>query len=251
MATIRVREGRLYIDYHDEAGKRHRKALHLRNNRDNKKKAEAEKKKIEYELEAGVHVERIKRNNIQTINLSEGLIEFLELKSDKKETTKNCYQLAVNKFIQHMGDLKIYRIDSQTVSTFASRIEFEITKFNRQISKNSIATYNNQLKVIFKFFKERGYVKENPFQHKEIRIKEIVTIPDSEVKDILDKLRAKNIDHYKVITFLLLTGLRVSEIINLTFSHIDLKENIIHVRNEKEDREDKIPHSCFIKRIHT
>ncbi len=247
MATIRTKRGFLYLDYRDEAGKRHRDALYLKDNRENRKKAELEKKKIEYELGAGVYIEKLKRDKLQTLSLLQGLMEFLEIKNDKKETTKNCYKLAAEKFIKHMGDMKLYNIDRSVVYTFINRLKYEMTRFKKQTSMNSVATYNNQLKVMFQYFKERGYVKENPFQHREIKIKEIVTMQDKEIEDIIYKLKGKNIEHYKVISFLLLTGLRCSEIINITFSNIDFNNNIIYVRNEKEDRQDRIPLHPILK----
>jgi hypothetical protein len=100
MAKVRKRKGWLLIDYYDEAGKRHRKTLHLKANRENKKKAEVEKKKVEYELEAGIHVEKKKREQTRNITLSKGLDEFLDIKSDKKESTKECYELAVKNFLK-------------------------------------------------------------------------------------------------------------------------------------------------------
>ena len=76
MATIRTKRGYLYLDYHDEAGKRHREALFLKDTRENRKKAELEKKKIEYELGAGVYIERIKREKKKNITLRQGFEEL-------------------------------------------------------------------------------------------------------------------------------------------------------------------------------
>ena len=87
MAKVRNRKGWLLIDYYDEAGKRHRKTLHLKANRENKKKAEAEAKKIEYELEAGIHVEKIKREKSRNITLKEGYEEYCGLKKRNRKTT--------------------------------------------------------------------------------------------------------------------------------------------------------------------
>lgn len=40
---------------------------------------------------------------------------------------------------------------------------------------------------------------------------------------------------------LLMTGLRITELINLSFDDIDFKENLIRVKNEKKDRIDYLP----------
>ena len=61
--------------------------------------------------------------------------------------------------------------------------------------------------------------------------KEPVVIPRKDLEDILDKLRQKkNRKHYKVIVMLLFTGMRISELIRLTFDDIDFREHI----NNKE-----------------
>ena len=86
MATIRTKRGFLYLDYRDEAGKRHRDALYLKDTRENRKKAVIEKKKIDYELEAGIYVEKLKREQKRNITLRQGYEEY---RSVKKRNKKN------------------------------------------------------------------------------------------------------------------------------------------------------------------
>ena len=100
----------------------------------------------------------------------------------------------------------------------------------------------NRLHILFNFFVKEGYIEFNPFPTREINIKEIVTIPDDDLGDILEKLKNKNRKHYKVIAFLLLTGLRRGEIIGLTFeNNIDFGQCILKVFNYKKNRIDKLP----------
>ena len=56
MATIRVINKHYHLDFYDESGRRHRKALNLEATRENRPKALLEKKKIEYELGAGLYI---------------------------------------------------------------------------------------------------------------------------------------------------------------------------------------------------
>ncbi len=71
--------------------------------------------------------------------------------------------------------------------------------------------------------------------------KKIVVIPEKEMIQILEGLKEKNRKHYQVIFLLLATGFRVSELLNLDFKDIDLKNNIISVENTKCDRTDYFP----------
>ncbi len=69
----------------------------------------------------------------------------------------------------------------------------------------------------------------------------IKIIPEKEMIEILEGLKAKNRKHYQVIFFLLATGFRVSELLSLNFKEIDLKKNLIAVKNTKADRIDYFP----------
>ena len=110
------------------------------------------------------------------------------------------------------------------------------------ISENTVASYINRLHIIFNYFIKKSYVETNPFPTKGINIREIVTIPDDDLNKILDKLRNKNRKHYKVIAFLLLTGLRGGEIIGLNFeNNVDFTQKVLRVFNYKKNRIDKLP----------
>ncbi len=141
MAKVRTREGRLFIDYYDESGKRQRKALHLKANRENKKKAELEKKKIEYELEAGVHVEKIKREKNRNITLKQGFEEFKKLKKDREESTLEHYRYAFDKAVGFLTDRPIGSVTSLMIENLEKHL---LTS----ISKNSIASYFAELRHI-------------------------------------------------------------------------------------------------------
>ena len=91
------------------------------------------------------------------------------------------------------------------------------------------------------YFKKAGYFSENPVPAKQIKIEEPITIPRKEMEKILEKLKKRNIKHFKVVALLLLTGMRISELLRLTFEDIDFRENIMIIRNNKGRRIDKFP----------
>ena len=242
MAAVRVRKGKLYIDYYDGAGKRLRRALGLKNTRENRKEAETIKKQIEYEVASGVMNQRLKVSVKKSMTLSAGLKEFQNNKSDNKKSTQRTYRNAVEKFIQLAGDMKIKQITPDIVKGLENKIRREKKANGNFISENTVASYINRLHILFNFFIKEHYAEANPFPTKEINIKEIITIPDKELEDILEKLKVKNRKHYKVIAFLLLTGLRRGEIIGLSFeNNIDFTQNILKVFNYKKNRVDKLP----------
>ncbi len=235
MATIRTKRGFLYLDYRDEAGKRHRDALFLKDNRENRKKAELEKKKIEYELGAGIYVEKIRREKNRNKTLKEGFEEFKKYKKDREESTIEHYGYAFNKAVEFLSDRPIGSVTSLLIENLDKHL---LTS----ISKNSVASYFAELRHMFDFFKSQGYINYNPFPVRKLKPKKIVTVPEKELNDILQRLKATNRKHYQVIFLYLATGLRRSELVKLQWKDIDLKNNIIAVVNVKDaERIDFLP----------
>ena len=235
MAKIRTRKGRLYIDYYDEAGKRHRKTLHLKANRENKKKAELEKKKVEYELEAGVHVEKIKRDKNRNITLKEGYEEYCELKKRNSKTTlvhyKNSFDTIASFENRPLNSIKLEMIELR-----------ESQLLTEGMSPNSVASYFGKLRNMYDYFIRSGYVNQNPIPMRKMKPKKIVTVPEKEMLMILDSLKEKNRKHYKVIFLMLSLGLRRSEVVNLDWKDIDMRKKIVAVQNAKDkERIDFLP----------
>lgn len=242
MAVIRVLYGKLQIDYYDGAGKRKRKSLGLKNTRENKKKAETIKKQIEYEIAAGIINQRYKINMKRGMKISESLVEFEKRSFGNKQSTKKAYRNAVDKFILYAGDIKIKSLTTELVNEVERKMKLEKKKNKELVSGNTVASYINRLHILFHFLAKENFIEANPFPTREITVKDIVTISDSDLYNILGKLRNKNRKHYKVVAFLLLTGLRRGEIIGLTFEkNIDFSRRIMSVFNYKRNRIDKLP----------
>lgn len=237
MASIRKRNNHYHIDYYDEAGKRHRVALGIKATKENYKLAVIELKKIEYELSAGIHLEKLTRLEKWNKTLSEGYAEFIETKNSKSEKTKEHLEDSYQKFLIHIGDMRIKNITAKHFD----ELEIELKNKKKPLTNNSIASYFNKLHQIFSYFKVQGYIENNPVPIKKMKPKEIVTIPEKELQDILGLLKTKSREHYQVIFLLLATGMRSGELTRLEWKDIDLKNNIIAVKNTKADRVDFIP----------
>lgn len=251
MASIRIRSNNLYIDYR-EGGKRKRRALGLFDTRENRKKAEIAKKQIEYELAAGIYKDRFRRNDIINKRLDEGFNEFKKAKSNLKKSTLDYYEYAFNKFLKYAGNLKIKDVNEDLVEQIKLCMQEDKTKpceNGKQISQNTVASYFLAIRVLFQFFEKKGYIDKNPVPKLQCKAKQILIIPDKELEVILLKLKRSdkkhlveiNKQHYRFIALLLMTGLRVSELVHLTFDDIDFRENLLRIRNEKKDRIDYLP----------
>jgi integrase len=259
MATVRALNNVLFIDYR-VGGKRKRVSTKLKDSRENRKKAEILRKQVEYEVSTGLYSERLKRLDKKEMSLSRGLDEFLKSKEDLNRKTADGYRHAIEKLIKYSGNIAIKRITPELVKEVRVKLNADKYQANitgkKNLSTNSekkiykektlkeitIISYLNKLRIIFNYFVKQKYISENPFPAQPIKIKPVVTIPDKELIDILSKLKRDNREHYKVIMFLLLTGLRVGELIGLTFEEsIDFKEEILKVKNFKKNREDSLP----------
>jgi integrase len=259
MASLRAMNNILFIDYR-VGGRRKRVSTKLKDNGENRKKAEVLRKQIEYEVSTGVYTERLKRLDKKEMSLSKGLDEFLKSKEELNQRTANGYKHAMSKFIKYSGNVSIKKITPELVKEVRAKLVMDKYKVNitnkkepalnseekvykeKTLTEITITSYINKLRIIFNYFVKQKYISDNPFPAQPIKIKPVVTIPDKDLQDILAKLKRNNREHYKVIMFLLLTGLRVGELIGLTFEDsVDFREEILKVKNYKKNREDLLP----------
>lgn len=249
MASVRVKNGKLFIDYRVN-GIRKNEFLRLDDNRENRKIAELRRKEIEYEIASGVYKERFRKKDINNKLLNDGYQEFLAENLARKKSTIISYNHAFNKLFDFTGNIRINNLDKEVFKRFEKKLSTElIPNKDRILSENTIATYLHRLRIIFNYFKEKGYIKEIPVQKKEVKPKEIRTISDKEIEEILTRLKTTDKKHlvkikeeqYRAIVLLLMTGLRISELVDLRFEDIDFREDLIKVRNEKKGRIDYLP----------
>lgn len=235
MASVRVRNNTYYLDYYDEAGRRIRRSLNLPATRENKPKALLEKKKVEFELSAGIYKERQRRINNRNKLLREGLNEFIAAKQKLSKASVADYKFVFGKLVTRFGDVRINKITKDSIEKWERELKLD------EVSDNGIASYFKKLRVIFNFFISSGWIEENPIPKRTMIFKDPVIIPRKDLEDILEKLKLKNRKHYRVIVLLLLTGMRISELVRLTFDDIDFRDNILIIRNTKGHRDDKFP----------
>jgi hypothetical protein len=126
MATVRSKNGKLFIDYRIN-GKRKREFLKLEDNRENKKIAEIRRKEIELDLASGLLGERVGRMQKRVMRLSNGLTEFLETKEELREKTKANYRQAMEKLIKFAGDIPISMVTPEMVKEI--RIKMKKDKY--------------------------------------------------------------------------------------------------------------------------
>jgi integrase/recombinase XerD len=250
MASIRIIKKHYYLDYYDDSGKRHRRALKLGVSRENKVLAIQELKKLEYELSSGIYLEKMRRQQNKVRMLEESFEEFKLSRKNANENTIANYQLAFDKLKNHFGNIPIRKISADDILKFqekllnapAATISADKRRVKRKLSKNSVASYFKQLKVIFSYFKQQGWIEKNPIPSMQLKITEPLVIERKDLEEILAVYEKKeDRTHYRILALLLLTGMRISELLRLSFDDIDFRENIMIIRNSKGKRDDKFP----------
>lgn len=251
MASVRSKNGKLFIDYRIN-GIRYREFLKIDDNRDNRKIAEKRRKEIEYELSSGVFNERLKRLDSTGKLLEEGYKEFLLTKRAMKQSTLNHYKNAFEKLIKHTGNIRIKDVTKDKIEQVILCVQEETIgdkEKSKKISNNTVASYFIKLRVMFGYFKQKGYCEDNPVPRLVMKPKKIVVMSDKEIEALLNGLRTnekKHLEetskqHYRLVAMLLMTGMRISECIALTFDDIDFRDNLIRIKNDKADRVDYLP----------
>lgn len=128
------------------------------------------------------------------------------------------------------------------ISIFGNKYIHEISRIDgdifvntllEKVAKTTLNIYLRQLKCSFGKAAEYGLIPDNPFQN----VKQLV-VPDKLRPNIteqdVEKLISIMYDLYmiKFTKFAFLTGMRLSEIINLQWSDIDFEANTIKIQNK-------------------
>jgi integrase len=150
------------------------------------------------------------------------------------ENTKKNYQVAYGKHFKSVfGKLKLYQIKSEHIEDFKAH----------RAKKAKASTVNQELILLGSILEravEWEYLRENPARKvKRLRVAETEynTLGVEEANELLATV-PKNNWFYTFVVVALNTGMRVSEILALTWDDIDFKSRAVKVLND-EDHETK------------
>ena len=135
-------------------------------------------------------------------------------------------ELSFRHLRNHTGDVVIYSITRQVAQKFISSV------FGR--AKGASALYHRTLKAAFNRAVEWEYIKENPFKYVKLprTIKKIpLFVEEGELNKIIKKTKSPDLKDLFALAFY--SGLRLGEILNLKWEHINFQEKMLYVRNQK------------------
>lgn len=189
----------------------------------------------------------IKRKDIRLSAFLEKYFSYAD--SYKAQGTVNLEKIHAKALIKELGDKNLRSIDSQDLDEW---------KANRLRGEISPATFNMErrtLHAIFNVAKKWGFIDANPFGHiKKLKVDERrLFMRQDELKSFFDAVQAdvkggrtKNrrermfraMLYYE---FMLNTGLRREEGLQLKLSDVDFERNAIHIRNTKDKEDRTVP----------
>lgn len=185
--------------------------------------------------------EQIEKDKADKIDSSRGnmtlnqlFLEYLELKTDLRESTRHNYLASWNNAIRDsdIGRMKISKINKTHVQNFYSNLS------KQGLAANTIKFYHNLICPTLEFAIETDAIRKNPAKGARKGIggtkKEKSSIAISEQEKLLDFVKNNNqyCVYHPFMIFALSTALRVGELTGLRWSDVDLKENIIHIRQQ-------------------
>lgn len=164
--------------------------------------------------------ERLKKKFIASLRL-EG----------KSEQTLDQYELAIN--------LLFLDVDKRVEDMVTNDIRYHLAMYQqkRKVSKSTIDNKRRNLSSFFAWLTREEYIEKNPMLRiKKIKTEKVVRKPfnDNEIERI--KNATWNKRDRAIIEFMLTTGCRVSEIVNLNWNDIDMirGEAIVFGKGSKE-----------------
>jgi len=208
-----------YIEYFDDAEQRKVRVSTKKNT-----KSEAMKFLVSFK---DSQTSIWKPNHIKLQQFSEEYLNFIRANFSQKyfESVQSSFKV----FNEHCGALQLVQV------TFRFLEQFFTKRFN-QTKHGAHADYRN-LKSAFNKAIRWNYIENNPFR--QVKIPKVeknhpIFITDSQLQKISSCINGKTEIDIKDIVFMAFhTGARISEILNLRYSNVDLKNRVIRISNNE------------------
>lgn len=185
-------------------------------------------KQIERDLQDGIDSSK------GDMTLNQLFYTYMETKSDLRESTRCNYLTVWKNAIEDtdLGKMKIAKIKQFHIRAFYSGLVKD------GYAANTIKLYHNLIYPALELAVESDIIRKNPAKDCKKGIggtkKERTAMTIEEQEKMLDfvKESSRYNVYYPMLIFALSTALRVGELTGLRWSDVDLKQNVIHVRQQ-------------------
>ncbi len=233
MASLRVRNNIIYIQYYDPGAKRNNsKSTGLENNHKNQKIAKDIAKQLQLKLDESKIKNR--KIGIKQKTLQEAFGHFLENNQYKNKKTIWEYNWYFKEFTKHF--------DKEMPCSNINKIEVErwLNKIKKyEFKKNTIHTLGKQCRHFLNFLFEYDYCQTFTINREVMTKPEVCPKVVFEKKDIITlfNMVEEERDGLKILIYLAFyTGLRPSDLYNINVEDINIGENSLRYYSQKRDK---------------
>lgn len=185
-------------------------------------------KQIEHDLQDGIDTSK------GDMTLNQLFYTYMETKSSLRESTRHTYMAVWKNDIERtdLGNMKISQIKQFHIRAFYSGL------VKRGYAANTIQLMHNLIYPTLELAVDSDIIRKNPAKRCQRGIdgvkKERTSLTAEEQAQLLDFVRENNRYniHYPMLVFALSTGLRVGELTGLRWADVDLKQNVVHIRQQ-------------------
>jgi len=180
---------------------------------------------------------------------------YVKSLTNSKRTLEN-KKIDSNHFLPVLGNKSLKSITLADIKEYQLSRKLEISNkpknLNKRESEISYKTVNNEIGTLHNFFNfciEREYIEKNPCAgiKKLNTLSRIKTLDDEDIQKLISG--ATNKLTRDLISFLIYTGCRKSEALNLKWDDVDLKNDIIAIKGTKTKYDRYIPVSKPLKEL--
>jgi integrase len=224
-----------FIDYKNESGKRRRVSL----GHADRQKAKRQQAQKERELRMGVA-------DPESTRLSEFVTDSLTRTGDQiRESTREEYRRTLKDFIRVIGDKDLQRVSLQDGERYRQAC------LDEGNCPATVVKKLKEIKCLFQTAVKRRQLDENPLAHIQMprySPKEVHVFTEAEcdrivrtAQDFVDRRQAGNVVRWDLLVLMALcTGMRRGELLNCTWSDIDLAAQTLTV-SPKDDAKETWP----------
>ena len=159
-------------------------------------------------------------------------------------------------FLTDFKDKNIAEITQSNIKDYQLKRKIEIMTMPKNIEKReseiSFAYLNKEILILSNFFNfciEKGLIEKNPaFRIKKLNeLSRLKTLSDSDIEKLI--AGATNKLTRDIMTFLIYTGCRKGEALNLKWDDVDLQNNVIAIKGTKTKYDRYVPISKPVKEL--
>lgn len=168
------------------------------------------------------------------MTLNEAFTLYMDTKTNIRKTTRSNYYRLWNSGIKDsaIGEMKLSKLKQLHIRKFYTDC------IKRGLAPGTVIMYHNLINPALEMAVDSDIIRKNPAKDARKGIcnqrERKVALTLDEQKKLLDFVKNSNVYkvYFPMLSLVLTTGLRVGELTGLTWSNVDMKNNVLHIRQQ-------------------